>query len=49
LQPGDFLKGPAIIIEDQTSIVVPSGWRAHLASTLAIVLESGVSDEEDMS
>ncbi|MGI9450605.1 MAG: hydantoinase/oxoprolinase family protein, partial [Geminicoccaceae bacterium] len=49
LQPGDFLKGPAIIIEDQTSTVVPSGWRAHLASTLAIVLESGVSDEEDMS
>ena len=49
LQPSDYLNGPAIIVEDQTSTVVPTGWRAHLASTLAIVLERGASYEEGAS
>ncbi len=39
LHPGDHLDGPAIIGEDQTSTLVPPGWKASIASTLAIVLE----------
>lgn len=47
LQPGHDLKGPAIIAEDQTSTVVPTGWEARIASTLAIVLETEGTTSED--
>ncbi|MGI9434985.1 MAG: hydantoinase/oxoprolinase family protein [Geminicoccaceae bacterium] len=40
LQPGDHLDGPAIVAEDQTSTVVPTGWIARIASTGAIVLQN---------
>ncbi|MDH3659561.1 MAG: hydantoinase/oxoprolinase family protein [Alphaproteobacteria bacterium] len=39
LRPGSVVDGPAIIAEDQTSTVVPKGWRAHIADNLAIVLD----------
>ncbi len=49
LQVGDHLEGPAIIAEDQTSTVVPTGWKARVASTLAIVLETAESISEELA
>jgi N-methylhydantoinase A len=37
--PGTGLAGPALIVEDQTTTVLPPGWRARIAANLAIVLE----------
>jgi N-methylhydantoinase A len=38
LQPGDRLKGPALITEDQTTTVVTSHYRAEIGSSGHIVL-----------
>ncbi len=39
LHPGMCFEGPAIVVEDQTSTVVPTGWRASIAGNHGIVLE----------
>lgn len=39
LMPGMHFEGPAIVMEDQTSTVVPTGWKASIADNLGIVLE----------
>ena len=42
LSPGNVLRGPAIIAEDQTSTIVPPSWRASIAGNHAIVLDRQV-------
>ncbi|MGI9420949.1 MAG: hydantoinase/oxoprolinase family protein [Geminicoccaceae bacterium] len=44
LSHGVALNGPAIIAEDQTSTMVPPGWRASVASNHAIVLDWQAGD-----
>lgn len=39
LLPGMGFEGPAVVMEDQTSTVVPTGWRASIAGNLGIMLE----------
>ncbi|MGI9501276.1 MAG: hydantoinase/oxoprolinase family protein, partial [Geminicoccaceae bacterium] len=39
LLPGAQFEGPAIVMEDQTSTIVPAGWQVSIAGNLEIVLE----------
>ena len=39
LTPGAHLDGPALIVEDETTTVVPRGWTAHINNLRQIVLE----------
>jgi len=39
LTPGSTLQGPALIIEDETTTVVPAGWSASINAAEQIVLE----------
>jgi N-methylhydantoinase A len=39
LAPGSALRGPALIAEDETTIVVPSGWSARVDALDTIVIE----------
>ena len=39
LPPGARLKGPALIIEDETTTVVPAGWTARINAAEQILLE----------
>ncbi|MGI9488998.1 MAG: hydantoinase/oxoprolinase family protein, partial [Geminicoccaceae bacterium] len=39
LLPGMSCEGPAVVVEDQTSTVVPTGWQASVTGDLGIVLE----------
>ena len=39
LPPGATLSGPALIIENETTTVVPKGWSAHINAAEQIVLE----------
>ena len=39
LPPGSRLKGPALIIEDETTTVVPAGWTARINAAEQILLE----------
>ncbi|HEY0421988.1 MAG TPA: hydantoinase/oxoprolinase family protein, partial [Rhodopila sp.] len=41
LRPGARLSGPAAIVEDGTTSVVPVGFRAHIAAGGEIVIEEG--------
>jgi 5-oxoprolinase (ATP-hydrolysing) len=38
LTPDDFINGPAIIIEDNSTVMVEPGWRAKLTATQSLVL-----------
>ena len=46
LRPGDYLHGPALISEPQTTVVVASGYRACVARQGALVIEA-IGDESD--
>ncbi|TCH97545.1 hydantoinase/oxoprolinase family protein [Roseococcus sp. SYP-B2431] len=39
LPPGAMLRGPALIIEDETTTVVPAGWSARINAAEQILLE----------
>jgi len=39
LPPGAMLRGPALIIEDETTTVVPAGWTARINAAEQILLE----------
>jgi N-methylhydantoinase A len=39
LRPGSALCGPAVIAEDETSIVVPTGWSARVDALETVVIE----------
>nr|WP_314074631.1 hydantoinase/oxoprolinase family protein [uncultured Roseococcus sp.] len=39
LAPGALLRGPALIIEDETTTVVPAGWTARINAAEQILLE----------
>jgi N-methylhydantoinase A len=38
LRPGDWVEGPAVVIEDQTTTVVPTGFVADVTSWGNLVL-----------
>ncbi len=44
LMPGMGFEGPAIVMEDQTSTVVPTGWAASIVGNFGIVLERAGED-----
>ena len=44
LKPDIVVDGPAVIAEDQTSTIVPPGWRASIALNDAIVLDRQAAD-----
>jgi N-methylhydantoinase A/oxoprolinase/acetone carboxylase beta subunit len=41
LSPGDSLTGPALVEEDETTTLVPAGWRAHIAGNGALICRRG--------
>ena len=43
LHAGSLLTGPAVIVEDETSSVVPSGFRAHINELGYIIMEADAS------
>ena len=45
LAPGATLDGPAVIAEDETSTVVPTGFTATIDAGLAIVLTRDIQEE----
>jgi N-methylhydantoinase A len=45
LQPGDFLDGPALVTEPQTTVVVGSGYRATVSERGTLVIEALAGEE----
>jgi N-methylhydantoinase A len=45
LAPGAWMAGPAVIVEDGTSTIVPSGYRAYIGTGGDIVIEESSYDE----
>ncbi|WP_112322463.1 hydantoinase B/oxoprolinase family protein [Oceanibium sediminis] len=43
LRPGDTLSGPAVLVEDHTSILVAPGWRARITAHDHVALERAVA------
>lgn len=41
LRPGEFVRGPALVAEHETTTVVPAGWRAQLDANGHLLLEGG--------
>nr|WP_272213784.1 hypothetical protein [Marinicella sp. W31]MDC2879735.1 hypothetical protein [Marinicella sp. W31] len=41
--PGGFFAGPMMVIEDQTTIYVPAGWRGRIHALGHVELEREVS------
>jgi N-methylhydantoinase A len=39
LRPGDSIAGPALIEEDETTTLLPAGWRAQVNATHALICE----------
>ncbi|MEO1193681.1 MAG: hydantoinase/oxoprolinase family protein [Pseudomonadota bacterium] len=40
LSPGDWLQGPALVVEPQTTTLVSQGWRARVAADQTLILEA---------
>ena len=47
LAPGEQLRGPALIEEDQTTSVIPASFSAHIDAAGSIVMESIVMESID--